>query len=55
MKKVLFILSLVLLCSCASILNSKSDGSDTINSKKGTVLVSNVITFKYKETYRFGI
>lgn len=48
MKKVLFILSLVLLCSCDSILNSKSDSSDTINSKEGTVPVPIIKTFKYK-------
>lgn len=45
MKKVLFILSLVLLCSCDS---SKSNGSDTVNSKEGTVPVSRIKTFKYK-------
>lgn len=48
MKKVLFILSLVLLCSCDFILNSKSGGSDTINSKEGTVPVPIIKTFKYK-------
>ena len=48
MKKVLFILSLVLLCSCDSILNSKSDSSDTASSKEGTVPVPGIKTFKYK-------
>ena len=45
MKKILFLLSIVLLSAC----NSKSDGSDTVQVKDGTVPVIYVKTFKYKK------
>ena len=44
MKKVLFLFSIVLLCSC----NAKSDGSGTIHAKEGTVPFGYVEVFKYK-------
>lgn len=44
MKKILFLFSIVLLCSC----NAKSDGSNTIHAKDGTVPFGYVETFKYK-------
>lgn len=44
MKKILFLFSIVLLCSC----NAKSDGSNTIYTKEDTVPFSHVEVFKYK-------
>lgn len=44
MKKILFLFSIVLLCSC----DAKSDGSNTIHAKDGTVPFSRVEVFKYK-------
>ena len=44
MKKILFLFSIVLLCSC----NAKSDGSNTIRAKEGTVPFVYVEEFKYK-------
>ena len=44
MKKVLFLFSIVLLCSC----DAKSDGSNTIHTKEGTVPFGYVEVFKYK-------
>lgn len=44
MKKILFLFSIVLLCSC----NVKSDGSGTIHAKDGTVPFGYVEVFKYK-------
>ena len=44
MKKILFLFSIVLLCSC----NAKSDGSGTIYAKDGTVPFGYVEVFKYK-------
>ena len=44
MKKILFLFSIVLLCSC----NAKSDGSNTIYTKDGTVPFVYVEVFKYK-------
>ena len=44
MKKILLLLSIVLLCSC----NAKSDGSGTIHAKEGTVPFGYVEVFKYK-------
>ena len=44
MKKILFLFSIVLLCSC----NAKSDGSGTIHAKEGTVPFGYVEVFKYK-------
>ena len=44
MKKILFLFSIVLLCSC----NTKSDGSGTIHAKDGTVPFGYVEVFKYK-------
>ena len=44
MKKILFLFSIVLLCSC----NVKSDGSNTIHAKEGTVPFGYVEAFKYK-------
>lgn len=53
MKKILFLFSIVLLCSC----NAKSDGSNTIHAKDGTVPFGYVETFKYKgHSYiKFGV
>lgn len=45
MKKILFILSIILLSACSS----KSDGSDTIYIKEGNVPFWRVETFKYKK------
>ena len=52
MKKILFLFSIVLLCSC----NAKSDGSNTIHAKDGTVPFSRVEVFKYKGHFyiKFG-
>lgn len=44
MKKILFLFSIVLLCSC----NAKSDSSGTIYAKDGTVPFGYVEVFKYK-------
>lgn len=44
MKKILFLFSIVLLCSC----NAKSDGSGTIHANDGTVPFGYVEVFKYK-------
>ena len=44
MKKILFLFIIVLLCSC----NAKSDGSNTIHAKEGTVPFGYVEVFKYK-------
>ena len=44
MKKILFLFSIVLLCSCIS----KSDGSGTIHAQDGTVPFRYVEVFKYK-------
>ena len=44
MKKILFLFSIVLLCSC----NAKSDGSGTIHAKDSTVLFRYIEVFKYK-------
>lgn len=44
MKKILFLFSIVLLCSC----NAKSDGSGTIHAQDGTVPFRYVEVFKYK-------
>ena len=44
MKKILFLFSIVLLCSC----NAKSDGSNTIHAKEGTIPSGYVEVFKYK-------
>ena len=44
MKKILFLLSIVLLCPCIA----KSDGSGTIHAKDGTVPFRYVEVFKYK-------
>lgn len=44
MKKILFLFSIVLLCSC----NAKSDGSNTIHAKEGTVPFGYAEVFKYK-------
>lgn len=44
MKKVLFLFSIVLLCSCGA----NSDGSDTKHSKDDIVPFSHVEVFKYK-------
>ena len=45
MKKILFLLSIVLLSAC----NSRSDGSDTVQVKDENVPFWRVETFKYKE------
>ena len=45
MKRILFLFSIVLLCSC----NAKSDGSDVLHAKEGTVPFGYVEVFKYKE------
>lgn len=45
MKKILFLFSIVLLCSCGG---AKSDGSNTRYTKKGTVPFVYVEEFKYK-------
>ena len=45
MKKILFLFSIVLLCSC----NAKSDGPNTTHAKDGTVPFRYVEVFKYKE------
>ena len=52
MKKILFLFSIVLLCSC----NAKSDGSNTVYTKDGTVPFVYVEVFKYKgQSYiKFG-
>ena len=44
MKKILFLFSIVLLCSC----NAKSDGFNIIHAKEGTVPFGYVEAFKYK-------
>ena len=44
MKKILFLFSIVLLCSCSV----KSDGSDTRYAREGTVPFVSVTVFKYK-------
>ena len=44
MKKILFLLSIVLFYSCTP----KSDGSNTIHAKEGTVPFGYVEAFKYK-------
>lgn len=44
MKKILFLFSIVLLCSC----NAKSDGPNTTHAKDGTVPFRYVEVFKYK-------
>lgn len=44
MKKILFLFTIVLLCSC----NAKSDGSDVLHAKEGTVPFGYVEVFKYK-------
>lgn len=44
MKKILFLFSIVLLCSCSA----KSDGSNTRYAKEGTVPFVYVTVFKYK-------
>nr|DAP08694.1 MAG TPA: TRAF PROTEIN, TRAO PROTEIN, TRAN ADHESION, BACTERIAL SECRETION.5A [Bacteriophage sp.] len=44
MKKILFLFSIVLLCSC----NAKSDGSDVLHAKEDTVPFRYVEVFKYK-------
>ena len=44
MKKILLLLSIVLFYSCTP----KSDGSDTIHAKEGTVPFGYVEVFKYK-------
>ena len=44
MKKILFLFSIVLLCSCSV----KSDGSDTRYAREGTVPFVYVTVFKYK-------
>ena len=44
MKKILFLLSIVLLSACST----KSDGSDTVRAKEGTAPFWYVETFKYK-------
>lgn len=45
MKKILFLFIIVLLCSC----RAKSDGSNTIHAKEGTVPFGYVEVFKYKK------
>jgi Tfp pilus assembly protein PilP len=45
MKKILFLISIVLLSACGA----KSDGSDTVQLKEGTIPFTNVETFKYKK------
>ena len=45
MKKILFLFSIALLCSCVP----KSDGSDTIHVKKDIVPFQCVSEFEYKE------
>lgn len=44
MKKILFLFIIVLLCSC----RAKSDGSDALHAKEGTVPFGYVEVFKYK-------
>ena len=44
MKKILFLFSIVLLCSCST----TSDGSDTRYAREGTVPFEYVTVFKYK-------
>lgn len=44
MKKILFLLSIVLLSACGA----KSDGSNTVHAKEGTVPFVYTETFKYK-------
>lgn len=44
MKKILFLLSIVLLSACSA----KSNGSDTVHAKEGTVPFGYTETFKYK-------
>lgn len=44
MKKILFLFTIILLCSC----NAKSDGSDVLHAKEGTVPFGYVEEFKYK-------
>lgn len=44
MKKILFLFSIVLLCSC----NTKSDSSNALHAKEGTVSFKYVKVFKYK-------
>ena len=44
MKKILFLFSIVLLCSC----NAKSGSSNTTHAKDGTVPFRYVEVFKYK-------
>lgn len=44
MKKILFLLSIVLLSACSA----KSDGSDTVHAKEGTVPFGYIKIFKYK-------
>ena len=54
MKKILFLFSIVLLCSCiaksdgSSIRHAKSDGSSIRHAKDGTVPFRYVEVFKYK-------
>ena len=52
MKKILFLISIVLLSAC----NASSDGSDTEQAKEGSTPFTNVKTFKYKKHYyiKFG-
>lgn len=45
MKKILFLLSIVLFYSCTP----KSDGSNTIHTKDGFVPVASVVVFEYKK------
>lgn len=45
MKKILFLISMVLLYAC----NAKSDGSDTEQVKEGSTPFDHIRTFKYKE------
>ena len=45
MKKILFLISIILLSSCGA----KSDGSDTVQLKEGTIPFTIVETFKYKK------
>lgn len=44
MKKILFLFSVLLICSCAA----KSDGSDTRYTKDGVIPFGHVVVFKYK-------
>ena len=45
MKKILFLLSIVLLSACSA----RSDGSDTEQVKEGITPFDHIRTFKYKE------